>query len=129
MCFLIRSVQTCINSEVHQGFVLFVLFGMVESFISARSQWSGGNVLYQLGTSPKGHIGGAGPARTAAERFCAKLLRTTRATFTSRRLACFMLLCFPLSHFFVLPPFLLFYFCLWCRRYVYVSPPQDKGEK
>jgi len=101
MCFLVRSVQTCINSEVRQSFVLFVLFDMVESFISARPQRSGGNFLYQLDTSPKGHIGGTGNART-------KLLRTTRVTFTSGRLASFILLSFPFCLFSPLSFYLIF---------------------
>jgi len=41
--------------------VLVLLLNMLESFISARSYWSGRNDLSQLGTSPKGQNSGAGP--------------------------------------------------------------------
>ena len=45
------QLQICIIPAVHQSTVLIVLLNLVDFFILTRPQLSGGNFLYELGTS------------------------------------------------------------------------------
>jgi len=72
----LRRIRCSWNWSPAQDYaVLILLLISVDCFVSARSIWSGGNILYHLGTSSQTrththththtrmHLGGAGPER------------------------------------------------------------------